>query len=258
MKSVLYPSANALLCYHYFSGAKPIHVYLHGAGIGSTCVYPSLIFGSGLTSYHTLMPDFLGFGYSERPEGFDYTIEEHADSIAYLLGQVQASGCTVIGASLGGAVAITLATKHPDLVGRLVLAEGVLDAMDPFGIASQSEEHYITSGHIILMEQFRQLSLLYDPSDRGFYPAMKLNAPHALYRSLISLAKGAQPSWREQLYQLKIPRLYIWGEENFRGDHTETFTAHGIQEAVIPHAGHAMMLDNPEDFVRAISEFSSS
>jgi pimeloyl-ACP methyl ester carboxylesterase len=149
MKAVFYPSAQAFLCYHYFSGAKPTHVYLAGLLAGSTGLYPSLIYGSELACYHTLMPDFLGCGYSDRPSDFGYTIDEYADSITYLLDQLQVTGCTVIGASMGGAAAITLATKRPDLVGRLVLAEGVLDAMDPFGIGSQSEEQFIASGHSI-------------------------------------------------------------------------------------------------------------
>lgn len=54
MKAVYYPPAQALLCYHYFSGAQPTHVYLAGLGVGSTGLYPSLIYGSELASYHTL------------------------------------------------------------------------------------------------------------------------------------------------------------------------------------------------------------
>jgi haloalkane dehalogenase len=258
MKAVLYPYVNALICYHQFQGAKPTHVYLHGAGPCSTCIYPSLVVGSDLATYHTIMPDFLGFGYSERPDDFGYSIDEHADSIAYLLRQEQTSHCTIIGASMGGAIAITLATKYPALVGKLILAEGVLNAMDPFGIASQSEEQYIANGHNNLIEMFRQLSLLCEPSNRGWFPPVKLNAPYAFYRSLVSMAKGMQPSWFEQFCQLDVPRLYIWGEENFRGEYTETFMAHGIQEVVVAHAGHAMMLDNPSGFVSAVSNFVTS
>lgn len=256
MKAIFYPPAQAFLCYHEFSGSKPTHVYLAGIGSGSTGVYPGLIHNSELASYHTLMPDFLGFGYSDRPDDFGYTIDEHADSITHLLDQLQVTGCTVIGASMGGAVAITLATKRPDLVGRLILAEGVLDAMDPLEIASQSEEQYIAGGHRIFLEQFRQMILQSPhPNDLIFGLMWKLVPPHAFHRSAVSMAKGANPTWREQLYQLKIPRLYIWGSENFRSEYTETLTEHGMQIAVVPHAGHPMMNHNPADFVRVISAF---
>ena len=257
VKAVFYPPAQALLCYHYFPGAKPTHLYLAGLGPASTCVYPSLISDSDLAAYHTLMPDFLGFGYSDRPDDFGYTIDEHADSIAYLLNQLQVTGCTVIGTSMGGAVAVTLATQHPNLVSKLVLAEGVLDGLDVFGIASQSEEQYIARGHRVVMEWFRQLRPPYDPTERGWLPVVKLTPPHAFYRTAVSLAKGAQPSWREQFFRLRIPRLYLWGDENFRREDTEAFVTHGVEVAVIPHAGHAMYLDNPAAFVHAIAEFSA-
>jgi pimeloyl-ACP methyl ester carboxylesterase len=255
MKAVFYPTAQALLCYNYFCGAKPTHVYLAGLGTGATGIYPSVLFGSELASYHTLMPDFLGFGYSDRPNDFGYTIEEHADSIAYLLDQLQATGCTVIGYSLGGTVAITLAMKRPDLVTRLVLLEAPLDPMDLVG-AGQSEQQYIASGHSIVLEQVRQITFSIDLSNRGWFPMFKLAAPHAFYRTAVSLATGMQPNWREQLYELKIPSLYIWSEKNFREEYTETFTTHGVQVAVIPHAGHHdMVWENPAAFVRAIVDF---
>jgi pimeloyl-ACP methyl ester carboxylesterase len=97
----------------------------------------------------------------------------------------------------------------------------------------------------------------YYPSDLPVWLNEKLTPPHAFYRSAVSLAKGANPTWREQLYQLKIPRLYIWGDENFRSEYKETLTEHGVQIAVIPHAGHPMMCHNPAAFVRAIAEFEA-
>lgn len=259
MKAVFYPPAQAFLFYHDFSGAKPTHVYLAGLGTASTGIYPSLIYGSELAPYHALMPDFLGFGYSDRPDGFGYTIDDHTDSIAYLLDQLGVTGCTVIGASMGGAVAITLATRRPDLVARLVLAEGVLEGLDPFGVTSQSEEQWIAGGHSAFLEQFHQMILdSPHPSDLPFWLLEKLASPHAFYRTAVSMAKGAVPSWGEQLYALRIPRLYIWGDENFRSEYGETSTEHGVQVAVIQHAGHPMMNHNPAAFVHAISQFTAA
>jgi pimeloyl-ACP methyl ester carboxylesterase len=145
--------------------------------------------------------------------------------------------------------------KRPDLVTRLVLLEAPLDPMDLVG-AGQSEQQYIASGHSIVLEQVRQITFSIDLSNRGWFPMFKLAAPHAFYRTAVSLATGMQPNWREQLYELKIPSLYIWSEKNFREEYTETFTTHGVQVAVIPHAGHHdMVWENPAAFVRAIVDF---
>jgi pimeloyl-ACP methyl ester carboxylesterase len=264
MKTVFYPPAQALLSYHHTSGKQPTHVYLAGLGMGSTAWYPGVVYSSELAAYHTLMPDFLGYGYSDRPDNFGYTVSEHADSIAFLLDRLQASQCTVIGHSFGGAVAITLATKRPDLVSRIVLVESVLDAGDWFGAATQSEEKFLASGHGVLMEQWRQVLPDYNESDRGWWPIAKLAAPHAFYRTSCSLAQGVSPTWREQLYQLKIPRLYLLGEvslqkKTIRVEDKDELPIYGIQVAVIPNANHmTMMSEDPAAFVHAIAAFEAS
>lgn len=260
MKAVFYPPAQALISYHYFAGAGPTHVYLAGLGAGSTGIYPSVIYGSALARYHSLMPDVLGFGYSDRPQDFGYTVEEHADTIAFLLDKLQAGQCTVIGHSFGGAVAIVLATKRPDLVARLVLAESVLDAADWFHAGTQSEEQFIASGHSAVLERFRRMLPDYAESNRGWFTMFSLAAPHAFYRTALSLVKGAQPTWREQLYRLKIPRLYLLGEMSLQmGTHRreDELPDHGVPVAVIAQAGHGMIWENPEAFVRAIVDFEA-
>jgi pimeloyl-ACP methyl ester carboxylesterase len=262
MKTIIYPPVQALMCYHYFSGAKPTHVYLAGLGLGSTGLYPSVIYCSTLAAYHTLMPDFLGFGYSDRPDSFGYTVAEHADSIAFLLDQLQVSGCTLIGHSFGGAVAITLATKRPDLVAKLVLAESVLDAGDWFDAGSQSEEQFIAKGHSVFLEKCRQTLPDYVESNRGWWPMEELASPRAFYRTAYNLAQGVSPTWREQLYQLKIPRLSLFGEislqkKTLRVEDKDELPPNGVQVTIIPHAGHGMMLDNPAAFVDAIAKFEA-
>lgn len=250
-----------LLSYHYISGAKPTYVYLASLGLGSTGLYPSVIDGLELAGFHTLMPDFLGCGYSEQPEAFGYTVDEYVDSLAFFLDKVGASQCSIIGHSSGGAVAIALATKRPDLVARLALAEGDLDASDWFDCASQSEEQYIASGRRIYLEQFSQNLPYFEESDRSWWPMLKKAIPSsAFYRTAHSLSQSTHPTWREQLYLLDIPRLYLFGDlslqrKSMPDQEQEILVARDVQVAVIPRAWHNMMLDNPNAFAHAIVEF---
>jgi pimeloyl-ACP methyl ester carboxylesterase len=264
MKAVTYPPAQAFLCYHNFPGEKPTHVYLAGLGLGATGLYPSIILQTDLSQYHTLIPDFLGFGYSDQPDDFSYTVDEHANSVIFLLDQLQLNQCTLIGHSFGGAVAIVVATKRPDLVAKLVLAEAVRDAGNWFGAGSQSKEQWITDGHKETLELFRQYLPFYQESDRSWWPMMKASIPtKAFYRTALSCAQGVIPTWREQLYQLKIPRLFLFGEASFQLElesieETKTLPNYGIRVNVLPQAGHNMMSDNPSAFASAIIEFEYS
>jgi pimeloyl-ACP methyl ester carboxylesterase len=81
---------------------------------------------AGLSPHaRVLAVDYVGIGDSEKPErGFDYTVEEQADILAEMLLILRLSDVTVVGASYGGAVALNLAARFPDIVGRVVCIEG--------------------------------------------------------------------------------------------------------------------------------------
>lgn len=66
--------------------------------------------------------DLLGHGGSEKPES-GYTISNQADLVAQVLDQLDVSDATVVGHSLGGAVAVALAQQSPELVNRVVIMD---------------------------------------------------------------------------------------------------------------------------------------
>jgi len=72
-----------------------------------------------------LAVDYLGVGDSDKPErGFRYTVEEQADVMAEMIVALRLSQVSVVGASYGGAVALNLAARYPDLVDKVVCIEG--------------------------------------------------------------------------------------------------------------------------------------
>ena len=79
-----------------------------------------------LSSHHRVFAvDYLGVGDSDKPEGgFGYSIEEQADVIAGMIEALQLSGVNVVGASYGGAVALNLAARYPELVHKVACIEG--------------------------------------------------------------------------------------------------------------------------------------
>jgi len=75
--------------------------------------------------YRLLCMDYLGVGDSDKPRsGFGYTIEEQADLIALMIGQLQISRVHVVGVSYGGAIALNLAARYPEKVDKIVSIEG--------------------------------------------------------------------------------------------------------------------------------------
>ncbi len=71
--------------------------------------------------YHVLAPDVLGFGYSDRPAGITYGKDVWAAHVIAFLEAKGVTKCHIVGNSMGGALAIAIAVKRPDLVDRIVL-----------------------------------------------------------------------------------------------------------------------------------------
>ena len=78
---------------------------------------------AGLLQRSVIAPDLPGFGESEKPNParYAYTVETFAEAIADLIAAYGLGRACVLGHDLGGAVGITLAAQHAELVTRLVV-----------------------------------------------------------------------------------------------------------------------------------------
>src|SRR5689334_3324355 len=83
-------------------------VYLHGLGASSAPYFAATAVHPALAGPRSLLIDMLGFGISDRPGDFDYTLEGHADTVARALEAARVQAADVVAHSMGGAVAIVL------------------------------------------------------------------------------------------------------------------------------------------------------
>lgn len=228
-------------------GADPTRVYVHGLGATSPAYFTESAVHPLLAGRRSLLIDMLGFGISDRPGAFDYTLDAHADALAAAMEAAGAAGAELIAHSMGGSVAIVLAARHPHLVSRLVLVDANLDPVVPArgpgsaGIASYTEEEFLAGG----WQEVR------DAAGAHWWSTMRLAGLEALHRSAVHLARGTVPSLRTLLAELKIPRTYMLPESSGPLPGAELLKAAGVVVEPIPDCGHNIMLDNPEAFARA-------
>ena len=256
MHGFLLPSG-AFLRYVELPGAGPACVYLHGLGLSSLATYARVVAEPGLSRRRSILVDFLGCGFSDRPDDFGYALEDHAQTVAALLDHLGLQQCVVIGHSFGGAVAITLAALRPELVGQLLLAEAMLD---PGGgdtsrsIAGQSEAEFCASGYRALLAEIHADALRGDPLSIAITGCFNAVAPFALYRCAVGLVRGTQPTMRQRLLALTLPRTYFFGQSSLPNPDTEALPAAGIAVRVMLSAGHGMMWDDPGGFAAALDQ----
>jgi pimeloyl-ACP methyl ester carboxylesterase len=212
-----------------------------------------------LAAHRTVFVDLLGSGFSDGPENFGYSLEEHAGAVAMLLDELDLKGCSVIGYSMSGAVAITLAAIRPDLVSRLVLMEANLDPLGPgegavsTGIAVQTEDEFCARGFQALIRSFWQAGIEGNDTAATMAGILQVAAPHALHRSAVNLVQGTRPTMRERLLQMNIPRAYIFGERSVPDPDWDALASKGIQVLTVANAGHYMAWDNPSAVAEALN-----
>jgi len=73
--------------------------------------------------FRLIVPDLPGFGESEKPPParYPYTFDAFAESLVDLVAALGLSRVSLCGHSMGGAIALTLAANHPDVVDKLIL-----------------------------------------------------------------------------------------------------------------------------------------
>jgi len=106
--------------------AAPPVMLLHGSGPGVTAYANWRLTIPALAQrMRVVAPDLVGFGFTERPEGVEYSMQRWVDQAVGVLDELGIDRASLVGNSFGGALALSLAARHPDRVDRLVLMGSV-------------------------------------------------------------------------------------------------------------------------------------
>lgn len=223
-------------------GAGPTVLHLHGLGCHGAASWAPFAARRGRAA---LIPDLPGHGRSDAPLGFEYTLPEVAEAVAALLRAERGEPREVLAHSLGGSVAVHLASSHPELVSRLVLVEPALDVHVPRedDIALMSEERLSHGG----FEEILARGVEWRRAE------VKLTAPHALVRCARSLLDEHAAQTNDLLEGLTQPVLLVTGEQRIYARQSR-FDAAGIRSVRIPGAAHFVMHDAPDALLTALEE----
>lgn len=111
--------------YHDEGTGAPV-ILIHGSGPGVTAwanwrgAIPELS-----KKFRVIAPDILGFGFTERPDGVQYGMEVWTKHLVDFLDALELDRVSIVGNSFGGALALSIATRHPERVDKLVLMGSV-------------------------------------------------------------------------------------------------------------------------------------
>lgn len=260
--------ANGIKTNYLEAGKGDPVVLIHGSGPGVTS-YANwrLVLPALAENFRVLAPDMVGFGFSERPANIEYGVQTWADQVVGLMDTLELPTAHLVGNSFGGAIALRIATQHPDRVGKLVLmgSMGV-----PFPITEGLERVW---GYEPSFENMRKVL------DVFAYSRDLVNDELAEVRYRGSIQPGFQESFAAMF---PAPRqrwveAMCTPEDDIRRLPHRTLIVHGREDQVIPvqtslrlmelidnadlsvysHCGHWSMIERTADFNRGVSEFFS-
>jgi len=117
-------TSQAEIVFHVSGQGSPL-VFLHHPSIGASSFEWARVYPSFAATHEVFAPDLPGFGESERPRRCLHP-EDFARSLADFLHLVSPRvPATIVGSGLAGGLAVLLASKHPELVSRLLLVSPV-------------------------------------------------------------------------------------------------------------------------------------
>ena len=219
--------------------------------------------------------DQRGQGRSARAPLETCTIEQMADDAAAVIHTLGLERPTVLGHSHGGFVALTLAIRHPESIGGLILVDTAAASADMAGAMERLEARHgpdvraaaepIFRGEAseAAGEAFFRLvapAYVHDRSKIGqVLEAMgrSFNAPEVAAYYFTHLA--GRYDVRDRLGEIRVPALVITGAEDWLIPPSagEALAADipGAEFVVIPEAAHFAFIERPDAYVAAVRRF---
>jgi pimeloyl-ACP methyl ester carboxylesterase len=252
------PDGGTVGIHHVEQGSGPPVVLIHGFG-GHTYTFRYL--APDLSKDHRVVAlDLKGFGYSERPAHGDYSLGAQAALVTGLMDQLGIEKASLVGHSMGGAVAMKVASVHPERVARLVLAASVSGDSPPMAPAWLVRPFLpvlarLVSRRLLRMSVYDASTITDEMREAYTRPMAIKGSMRGLYQMLRDARKGAPidysrldqptlllnaarervvPAWMSQRIQRGLP-------------HAEVVT--------VQRAGHLLLEEQPEACSAAIRDF---
>ncbi|MER6915963.1 alpha/beta hydrolase [Streptomyces sp. NPDC000594] len=250
-------------------------VLIHGIGDSSSTwaeIIPSLA-----GRYRVIAPDLQGHGASAKPRG-DYSPGAYANGIRDLLSALGVERATLVGHSLGGAVAAQFAYQFPERTERLVLVAsgGIGRELTPLLRAATLPGAGLLLAALRLptvrwqLEQYLRLLRVFD-TDLGVDAPELLRAidtlPDAGARSAFVRTLRAGVDWRGQVATLLdrsyltqgMPTMIVWGGRDVVIPAVQASLGHvsmpGSRLELFEGAGHFPFRADPERFLSVLHDF---
>ncbi len=232
-------------------------------------------------TYHIIAPDLRGHGDSEWARGGQYATIDYVLDMVQLLEQLQLFPITIIGHSLGGAIACLYSGIYPDRVKQLVAIEGLGPPQDRLrrGPAHKRMQKWVAQMQTYASRHPRRYASLDEAVDRMQEANRHLNAAMARHLTIHGTYRNEDGTytWKFDNYvrsqspyefnldearsiweRIICPTLLLRGTESWASDPQSDGKASAFRTARcvnVARAGHWVHHDQLQEFLSVVRAF---
>ena len=271
-----YVQVGRLVLHHVVGGrGSPPVLFVHGLGsagfLGWRFTLPTVAAHRRIAA-----PDLPGFGLSDKPD-LRYGVPLFARTLARYIERYRLGRPVVVGASMGGRVALELAFRHPGKVSRVVLVNSLglgfprtwahgflllpgvgetlfqltgaaLHRIPPDGVRRLAARLRLATNPERTLDDLQLEALREIHADGGTAPAF--------LTTVRSLALRSADDVLSDLPRLGVPLRLIWGVDDPLFPVGQAERAHqlvpGSRLRLVGGAGHTPEIEQPERFLEAL------
>ncbi len=258
---------------HYVdTGAGEVILMLHGNPTWSFFYRNLAKYFSN--NYRVIVPDHMGCGLSSKPQDYEYTLKSHVDNLCLLVEKLKLTNITLVVHDWGGAIGMGLATRHPELIKKMVVMNTAAFRSIEIPTRINILRNPVGEWFIRKFNGFAGPAT-FMATTKGLSPLVKkgFTLPYHDFESRIATAKFVQdipmneshPTYQtlksieEKLPNIKAPVLLLWGEKdfcftmNFQKRWLDIFPK--ARAVSYPDAGHYLIEDEKNAVIKEIENF---
>lgn len=250
------------------AGSGPAVVFIHGSGPGAS---GSSNFRRNIDAFvdagfRVILPDLIGYGASSKPEGIDYTLELFTDTLYDALRQHGIETASLIGNSLGGAIAIQMTLDHPEFSEKLIM-------MAPGAVAEQAS-YFTLPGIAKMRSGFGGPDFNLEEQRRLIGNLMHPDSAHLISDELVAerfavastqpkdvLVRMKTPNLGPRLGEISHPIFVFWGlnDEFCPEEHSRLFlnACPDVRAITFARCGHWVQVERATEFNNYSIDFLS-
>ncbi|MFN6111946.1 MAG: alpha/beta fold hydrolase [Planctomycetota bacterium] len=257
------------------TGAGPPVLMVHGNPTWS--FYWHQLIARLAPEFRCLAPDHIGCGYSDKPQQYAYTLDQHINNLVRLVQHLDLRRATLIAHDWGGAIGMGTLLRMQDRFERIVLLNTAAFPPPYFPLRIRLCRFPLLGESAVRgLNLFARAATVMATERKGGLPAAVsagLLAPYdnwanriATYQFVRDIPTSAyQSTWQRlaaieaQLPTLRQRKLLVWGMKEwcFRPECLRRFQDHWPDADVEERsrAGHYVLLDEPDVVIPRIQDF---